>query len=62
MITRLKVANPNFGAFPLPEDAYLNGGSYPYCDHGAGGTGTFRLDAGCWGGYQPSFEVKAQAG
>lgn len=30
-----------------------------YCDGGAGGTGTFRLDAGCWAPYQPAFEVKA---
>jgi len=48
------------GNQPLPDDTYYNssfGGSY--CDGGAGGTGTFRLDAGCWTGYQPAFQVKA---
>jgi hypothetical protein len=33
--------------------------SAQYCDGGTGGTGTFRLDAGCWTGYQPAFQVKA---
>jgi len=48
------------GSQPLPDDVYYNsafGGNY--CDGGAGGTGTFRLDAGCWTGYQPGFMVKA---
>ncbi len=40
--------------------AYLNSTwSEAYCDGGAGGTGTFRLDSGCWTGYQPMIEVKA---
>jgi hypothetical protein len=32
-----------------------------YCDGGTGGTGTFRLDDGCWTGYNPlvRFTVKA---
>ena len=53
-------APPSVGTDPLPVDAYLNssyGGSY--CDGGAGGTGTFRLDAGCWTGYQPAIKVAA---
>lgn len=51
---------PSVGADPAPADAYLNstwGGAY--CDGGAGGTGTFRLDSGCWTGAQPMIEVKA---
>jgi parallel beta-helix repeat protein len=50
------------GADPQPDDAYLNsswGGAY--CDGGTGGTGTFRLDSGCWTGYQPAIEVTAAA-
>jgi len=48
------------GQDPLPEDAYLSstwGGAY--CDGGASGTGTFRLDTGCWTGFQPELQVKA---
>ena len=54
-------APPTVGTDPLPDDAYLNasaGGSY--CDGGVGGTGTFRLDAGCWTGQQPALEVAAR--
>jgi hypothetical protein len=52
---------PSVGTDPLPESAYQNTGYAPYyCDKGAGGTGTFRLDEGCWTGYQPLFEVRAQ--
>jgi hypothetical protein len=55
--------NLSLGGQPLPEDAYFNTGYGPfYCDGGAGGTGSFRLDAGCWGGYQPSFSVTAKVG
>lgn len=49
---------PTVGAFPLPESAFLSslwGGAY--CDGGTGGTGSFRLDAGCLGGYQPEIEI-----
>jgi hypothetical protein len=48
------------GNQPLPDDAYFNsttGGQY--CDGGAGGTGTFRLDSGCWTGLQSAFKVTA---
>jgi len=51
---------PSVGSDPAPADAYYNttyGGFY--CDGGAGGTGTFRLDAGCWTGEQPLVEVKS---
>jgi len=48
------------GNQPLPEDAYLSSVTgAQYCDGGTGGTGTFRLDAGCWEGFQPLFTVKA---
>jgi len=51
---------PSVGTDPQPADAYQNTKYAPYyCDFGAGGTGTFRLDAGCWTGYQPLIEVKA---
>jgi len=52
---------PTTGSDPRPDDAYLNssfGGSY--CDGGlVGGTGTFRLDAGCWTGFQPAIRIQA---
>jgi hypothetical protein len=52
---------PSVGADPIPESAYQNSVTAGnYCDGGAGGTGTFRLDAGpapCWTGYQPLFLV-----
>jgi hypothetical protein len=59
---------PTVGAAPLlaEEKDYFNtvtAGNY--CDAGAAGTGTFRLDspsAGCWEEYQPAVEVKAIPG
>ncbi len=48
------------GTDPVPADAYLSstwGGAY--CDGGAGGTGSLRLDSGCWTGLQPVFNVSA---
>jgi hypothetical protein len=51
---------PSVGSDPLAESIYQNTKYAPYyCDGGAGGTGTFRLDQGCWTGYQPLIEVKA---
>ena len=51
---------PSVGTNPVPLDAYYNTTYGPfYCDGGAGGTGTFRLDEGCWGGDQPLIEVKS---
>jgi hypothetical protein len=48
------------GEQPTPASAYLSSTwSGAYCDGGAGGTGTFRFDEGCWGGEQPLFMVKA---
>lgn len=52
---------PAVGSQPLPNDAYFNSTSAAqYCDNGAGGTGVFRLDTGCWGGMQPAFRVNAR--
>ena len=51
---------PTTGTVPNPDDAYQNssyGGAY--CDGGTSGTGTFRLDAGCWTGYQIAVKVAA---
>lgn len=51
---------PSIGSDPLAESAYQDTKYAPYfCDKGAGGTGVFRLDQGCWTGYQPLIEVKA---
>ena len=48
------------GTNPAPDDAYWNtlwaGG---YCDAGAGGVGSFRLDAGCWTGFKSSVKFTA---
>ncbi len=53
---------PSVGSDPLPSGAYLNSlWSGAYCE-GALGTGTFRLDEGCWTGYQPAIAVKAVKG
>jgi hypothetical protein len=51
---------PTVGTDPAPADGYYNSTFGPfYCDEGAGGTGTFRLDAGCYTGEQPLIEVKS---
>lgn len=45
---------------PDADSAYLNsswGGAY--CDNGTSGTGSFRLDSGCWTGYLPAIKVAA---
>ena len=48
---------------PSNNDAYVKGTSgYAYCDNGDSGTGTLRLDAGCWTGYLPAIKVAASAG
>ncbi|HVW18183.1 MAG TPA: hypothetical protein VHB30_08030 [Solirubrobacteraceae bacterium] len=49
-------------ALPTADDAYLNSTwSGAYCD-GSLGTGSFRLDAGCWTGYEPAVQVEASGG
>jgi hypothetical protein len=47
-------AGPSVGTDPNPDGAFLDASAAgSYCDFGAGGTGTFRLDDGCWGGFTP---------
>ena len=48
------------GINPAPNDAYFNSlfGGF-YCNGGVGGTGTFRLDAGCWTGFKPAVKFNA---
>lgn len=54
--TSLTVGTP----MPSDKDAYLDSTwSGAYCDNGGAGSGTLRLDAGCWEGYLPSFKVEA---
>lgn len=51
---------PSVGTHPAPNDAYWDTATAGnYCDGGAGGTDTFRLDAGCNADFQPSFRVDA---
>jgi hypothetical protein len=53
-------SNPSVGSDPNLGTAYLNGTYAPfYCDNGAGGTGTFRIDGrpdtnNCWNGGGPN--------
>lgn len=48
------------GGNPLTESIYWNTTYGPfYCDGGAGGAGTFRLDAGCWTNEQPMIQVQS---
>ncbi|MEU6538942.1 hypothetical protein [Streptomyces sp. NPDC047000] len=43
-----------------PNGAFLNSVvASSYCDGGAGGTGTLRLDTPCWAGYRPLGEIRA---
>ena len=52
---------PSVGANPAPDAAYQDSQTAGnYCDGGLGGTGTFRLDEGCWTGYQPLFVVETE--
>ena len=51
---------PSVGSDPAPAGVYHNSQTAGnYCDGGIGGTGVFRLDDGCWTGYQPLIRVKA---
>jgi hypothetical protein len=50
----------NTGTQPFPADAFLDSTwSGAYCN-GAEGTGTFRLDPGCWQYYQPLFALETK--
>jgi hypothetical protein len=56
---------PSVGSLPRPVDAYLDSATPgQYCDGGTDGTGTLRLDAGCWmdttpGDLEPAVQVDA---
>jgi hypothetical protein len=51
---------PTVGTDPAPDDAYYSSpAASNYCDGGANGTGTFRLDAGCWTGFKPAIQFNA---
>ena len=53
---------PAIGTDATPLGAYLSstwGGAY--CDSGAGGTGSFRSDDGCWGGYTVAAQFNTTA-
>jgi hypothetical protein len=53
-------AGPFTGAYLDSSSAYYRGTDpAAYCDGGAGGTGTLRLDFGCDGPYQPQIRVTA---
>jgi hypothetical protein len=55
-------APPTVGVNAQDGDAYLNSSwTGAYCDNGSAGTGTFRLDAGCWAGNQPAIKVETAA-
>ncbi|MGW7331876.1 hypothetical protein ACWGIU_25465 [Streptomyces sp. NPDC054840] len=45
-----------------PNGVFLNSDSgSEYCDGGAGGTGTLRLDTPCWTGFTPLGEIRTQS-
>jgi len=47
------------GSQPDATDAYLNSTwTGAYCDNGVSGTGSLRLDTGCWTGFQPNIKVE----
>ena len=59
-LTQTNRPHPRTALNPAPNDAYLSSTwSGAYCDNGTAGTGTFRLDAGCWTGYKPAIRVTA---
>jgi len=53
---------PSRGTDQYLNGVFLNSATGPvYCDGGTGGTNTFRLDDGCWAGFNPmvAFKVKS---
>jgi hypothetical protein len=52
---------PSKGTDVRPEGAVLSSITPDaYCDGGAGGTGTLRLDLGCWAGYTPLATIRTR--
>jgi hypothetical protein len=51
--------SPYIGTDVDPNGTFLNSVSgATYCDNGAGGTGTLRLDTPCWTNFRPLGEVR----
>lgn len=51
---------PSVGTDEDPDGVFQNSSSAgSYCDGGTGGTGTFRLDSGCWTGFNPLVRFNA---
>jgi hypothetical protein len=49
---------PSTGSDPIADSAYFNTHTAGnYCDTGTGGIDVFRLDSGCWTGFQPILNV-----
>ena len=52
---------PVVGSQPRPDDAYYSSSfGSNYCDGGTDGVDVFRLDAGCWTGFQPLLKLTAK--
>jgi hypothetical protein len=53
---------PRRGTDLYPNGVFLNSATPSvYCDGGLGGTGTFRLDDGCWTGFNPMVQFRVRA-
>ena len=53
---------PTVGTDQYPSGVFLNSATPgAYCDGGTGGTNTFRLDNGCWTGFNPMIRFKVFA-
>jgi len=53
-------APPSVGSDPVADSAYVNSGwAGEYCDTNTTILNTFRLDPGCWIGYQPAIKIEA---
>jgi hypothetical protein len=61
----LSTSSPSAGSNPNPGKIWQNSPfDSQYCDGGAAGNGTFRLDSptvACWGSYIPAVQLKASA-
>jgi len=54
---------PKLGTDLLPDGTFFDSSwSGAYCDNGAAGTGSYRLDDGCWTGYNPLVRFKVFLG
>jgi hypothetical protein len=54
-------STPSRGSDLAPNGVFLNSATPTvYCDDGVGGTNTFRLDDGCWTGFNPMVKFKVK--